>query len=63
MSVRYSNKLHHFAPTPKISVGCGPVSVTSVSYLPGQNSIVAARYGSIVVAISMVTATCILKVV
>ena len=21
----YSNKLHHFAPPPKISVGCGPV--------------------------------------
>ena len=22
--VRYSNKLHHFAPPPKISIGCGP---------------------------------------
>jgi len=26
--VRRSNKLHHFAPLPEISVGCGPVVVS-----------------------------------
>jgi len=31
------------------------VSVTSVSYLTGQDSIISARYGSIVTAVSTVT--------
>jgi len=36
--------------------------ITSVSYLAGQFAIVATRYGSMVVAISAVTATYLLKV-
>jgi len=38
------------------------VSITSVSYLAGQFLIVASRYGSVVIAVSTITATCILKV-
>ena len=38
------------------------VSVVSVSYFVGQVLIVAARYGSIVVAVSVVIATGLLKV-
>jgi len=37
------------------------VLVTSVSYLAGQVSIVAARYSSIVIAVLIVTAICLLK--
>jgi len=38
------------------------VSITKFLYLANQFSIVATRYGSIVVAVSTVTATCLLKV-
>jgi len=38
------------------------VAVISVSYLAGQVSVVAAKYGSIVIAISTVTAVCLLNV-
>jgi len=38
------------------------VSFVSVSYFASQVSIVAARFGSIVVAVSVVTATFLLKV-
>jgi len=38
------------------------VAVISVSYLAGQVSIFAAKYRSIVIAVSMVAATCLLKV-
>jgi len=38
------------------------VAVTKVSCFAGQVSVVAARYGSIVIAISVVTANCLLKV-
>jgi len=38
------------------------VAVISVSYLAGQVSTFATKYGSIVIAVSMVTATCLLKV-
>ena len=38
------------------------VSITSISYLAGQFSIVATRYGSIVIAVPTTTATCLLKV-
>jgi len=38
------------------------VAVISVSYLAGQVSIFAAQYSSIVISVSMVTATCLLKV-
>jgi len=34
----------------------------SVSYLAGEVSTVAAKYASIVVAVSILTATCLLKV-
>ena len=39
-----------------------PVSIASVSYLEVKFSVAAARYGSILVAVSIVTATCLLKV-
>jgi len=38
------------------------VAVISVSYLAGQVSIIAAKYGSVVIAVSMFAAMCLLKV-
>jgi len=38
------------------------VALISVSYLAGQVSVAAAKYGSVVIAVSMVTAVCLLNV-